>query len=349
MKKLLYIANLRLPTEKAYGIQIAKMCEAFAVSGHEVKLFYPHRRNPAISQDIFSYYSVKNNFVVCEIESKDFYFPAFLDKVSFLIKNYFSAKALVNKSLKEGAEVYYTRDERVAYILSKKGKNVVFECHRFSSKKKSFYRHFKKIVAISDGLKEDLVKNGIKDLGILVARDGVDMNLFNADTIKEDARKKMDLPLDKKIIMYTGHLYEWKGASVLLETAHNFHKEEEVLFVFVGGTEYDVKNFREKAEGLKNVLILGHKPYVHIPSFLKSADVLVLPNLANVKISQNYTSPLKLFEYMAAKRPIVASRLPSIEEILNDNNAILVDSNSSEKLADGIRCALSDTTRAEKA
>ena len=53
--KILYLANLRLPTEKAYGIQIAKMCEAFADSGQEVLLFYPHRQNPVISQDIFSY------------------------------------------------------------------------------------------------------------------------------------------------------------------------------------------------------------------------------------------------------------------------------------------------------
>ena len=85
--------------------------------------------------------------------------------------------------MKENADIYYTRDERIAYVLSKKNKNVMFECHIFSNKRKLFYSHFKKInlkiIAISNGLKEDLVKFGIKDSNILVAHDGVDLEEFD--------------------------------------------------------------------------------------------------------------------------------------------------------------------------
>ena len=60
-KKLIYIANLRLPTEKAYGIQIAKMCEAFGALGLDVELVTPYRISK-IKDNLFDYYSIKKNF-----------------------------------------------------------------------------------------------------------------------------------------------------------------------------------------------------------------------------------------------------------------------------------------------
>lgn len=343
--RLVYIANLRLPTEKAYGVQIAKMCEAFADIGQEVRLLHPYRKNPNIKQDLFSYYSIKNNFSNKVVAVKDFYLPGFLDKISFVIKNYLSAKALVREALKEGADIYYTRDERTAYILNKKDKNVVFECHRFSNNKKHLYPRFKKIVAISQGLKYDLEKCGVKNSSILVASDGVDLKEFNISTPKEEARKSLELPQDKKIIMYTGHLFEWKGADTLLRVAQT--TEDNILFVFVGGTDRDVSDFKKRAERLGNVLVLGHKPHKDIPTYLKAADILVLPNSAKEEISSLYTSPLKLFEYMASGRPIVASDLPSIREVLGDQNSVLFKPDDPASLADGITKILDSTVFAE--
>ena len=89
-------------------------------------------------------------------------------------------------------------------------------------------------------------------------------------------------------------------------------------------------NSEKKAKGSENILVLGHKPHKTMPVFLKAADVLVLPNSAKEEISRSYTSPLKLFEYMASGRPIVASDLPSIREVLNENNSLLVSPDSSE-------------------
>ena len=75
--------------------------------------------------------------------------------------------------------------------------------------------------------------------------------------------------------------------------------------------------------------------------FIEKADLLVLPNSAKDKMSL-FTSPIKLFEYMASKRPIVASSLPSIKEILIDNkNAILFEPDDHIDLAKKINLALS--------
>lgn len=352
--KLAYLFNGRLPTEKAYGIQVAKMCEAFGGAGLEALLLYPNRKNPTISQDIFSYYSVKNNFSVKEVKSQDFYLPGFFDKVAFLIKNYFSAKALAEEALKENADFYYTRDELAAYLLSKKNKNVIFECHRFSNKRKLFYSHFKKIglkiIAISDGLKKDLAKFGIKGSDILVARDGVDLEEFNINISQIDARKKLYSDLHneafgrKKIAVYVGQLYSWKGVSIFSETAEYLCEKNVnyLLFVF-GGT--DVKDRRALKEELKNiednhhtnfVPILGRYPHQEVPYILKSADCAILTGNESEIVSAKYTSPLKMFEYMASGCPIVAQKLPSFLEVLNDRNSFLVEPGNAKALADKI-------------
>ena len=340
-KKLIYIANLRLPTEKAYGIQIAKMCEAFAL---EVELIAPYRKNK-IKDNFFDYYFVKRNFKFRKIWAPDFYLPGKLDKVAVNIKGLVSALFLSFYVITQKVDVIYSRDEWPLYFLSFFRKNLVFEAHHFSKSRKLFYGRFKKIgikvIVISNGLKKDFISFGFPEDKLLLAPDGVDLAEFNIDISKEEARVRMGLPLDRKMVVYTGHLFEWKGAGVLLEAARQCG---DVLFVFVGGTEYNVEKFRQKAKDmdLKNVLILGHKPHKDIPFFLKAADILVLPNSAKEEISRSYTSPLKLFEYMVSGRPIISSNLPSIGEILNENNSLFVEPDNDQQLTEAIKKVIND-------
>jgi len=368
--KIIYLANQRLPTEKAYGIQIAKTCEAFADynpdtnkypripdSRIDVELVVPYRKNK-IKDNFFDYYSVRRNFEFKKIWSPDFYLPGKLDKLAVTVKSFISAALLSLYALQRGkVDIIFSRDEWPIFILSFLKNNLVFEAHRFSWKRRIFYRRFKKrnikIVVISRGLKEDFVRFGFPPGNILVAHDGVDLEQFNIQMSKEEARNKLNLSRDAKIIMYTGHLFEWKGAGTMLKVAKLYSGSNSlysdcVLFIFVGGTQQDIKEFKKRAEGLDNVLILGYKPHQEIPIYLKAADVLVLPNSAKEEISSKYTSPLKLFEYMASGRPIVASGLLSIREILNESNAVLVKPDSPESLAEGMKRVLQSAESADK-
>jgi len=349
--KLLYISNQRLPTEKAYGIQIAKMCEAFADLGNEVTLMLPFRYN-SIREDFFHYYAVRKNSKLKKVFAPDFYLPGRLDRLAFEIKMFFSGMILSLAVLRRKADIIYSRDEWPLYFLSFFRKNIVFEAHKFSKAKNFFYRKLcrvgARLVVISNGLKSAFVKNGWPEEKILVAPDGVDLKQFNLEITKEEARKIQGLPLDKKIVLYSGHLYEWKGVETLLETAKLIsNKNEDVIFVFVGGTDEDVREFKKKAAGLKNVLILGYRPHSQIPTYLQSADVLVLPNKSGTNISEEFTSPLKLFEYMASGRPIVASNLSSLREVLNDKNSVLVEPDNPKALADGIKLAINNDSHSE--
>tara|TARA_B100000749_G_scaffold222723_1_gene177878 strand:- start:50 stop:454 length:405 start_codon:yes stop_codon:yes gene_type:complete len=85
-----------------------------------------------------------------------------------------------------------------------------------------------------------------------------------------------------------------------------------------------------------------------VSGLLAKGDVLVLPNVGSGS-TVNYTSPLKLFEYMAAGKPIVASNLPSIREVLRDGeNAVLVEPGNPTALTSGLRRVLEDRKLAER-
>ena len=347
---LLYISNQRLPTEKAYGIQIAKTCEALANYGIDVKLTVPHRVSD-IAENFFDYYAVKRNFKFNEVFSLDLYLPGRLDGIAFLLKNFISALVIIVRTSFLGVDIVYSRDELIIYLLSilKKPRKLVFEAHRFSNSRQLFYRRFKKnnikVITISHGLRNKFVEFGFKSENLLVAPDGVDIDNFNINETMEECRRKLNLPIDKKIIMYSGHLFDWKGVHALATASTHL---PEALFVFVGGTDEDAFKFKKQYYDKENIIILGHKPHSEIPLFLRAADVLVLPNSAKEGISVSYTSPLKLFEYMASRRPIVASDLPSIREILNENNSILVKPDDVDALANGIDLALNDSVLTER-
>jgi glycosyltransferase involved in cell wall biosynthesis len=126
--------------------------------------------------------------------------------------------------------------------------------------------------------------------------------------------------MDKKIILYTGHLYDWKGVDVIRRAAKGL---PDVFFYIIGGTSIDRDDYRRNLEneGVLNVHLEGLKPYRDIPEVVQAADILLLPNSARTKIGRDFTSPLKLFEYMASGVPILATRVPAVREIIDDNLA----------------------------
>ncbi|OGZ24848.1 MAG: hypothetical protein A2896_01635 [Candidatus Nealsonbacteria bacterium RIFCSPLOWO2_01_FULL_43_32] len=245
------------------------------------------------------------------------------------------------------ADLVYTRD-KFFLPLSFFKKNFIFEAHTFPGHYllySLFLKRLKGIVAITQKLKESFIKRGIAPDKILVAPDGVDLDEFDIKESQDECRIKLGFLRDKKIVLYSGHLYGWKGAQTLAEASPYLPENAEVYFV--GGTKEDVEKFKIKNEKLK-INVVGHRPHSEIPFWLKSADVLVLPNSGQDEISQYWTSPMKLFEYMAAGRPIVASGLPSIREILNEENAVLVAPDNPQALAQGIKETLQNSEFSDK-
>ena len=138
-------------------------------------------------------------------------------------------------------------------------------------------------------------------------------------------------------VVYTGSLFLWKGINILVDSLK--YLPNNVKLIFVGGSDQYLVDFRtyvKDSEQKNRVTIVPHIPKKDLLQYLEIADVLVLPNSAKDKMSL-YTSPIKMFEYLASKRPIVASGLPSIKEILSDeDNAILFTPDEPKDLANKI-------------
>lgn len=342
--KFFYIANIRLPTEKAHGIQIMEMCAAFAERGCSVELVVPKRHNP-IQEDPFVYHDVPRTFALRTLPSFDL---VRFGRIGYLISLLsFAASALWYAFFQKDA-LFYTRDELIALVLYLSGKKIVWEGHTGQANLavRILIRLHAPFVVITEALKELYIASRAEASKVLVAPDGADISRFNIGMTQEEARRELGLPLDKKIILYKGHLYERKGAHTLARAALGLPQNS--ICVFIGGTENDVDAFRKEFGGHENIFILGNKPRRETPVYQRAADLLVIPNSAKDDVSKLYTSPMKLFGYMASGVPIVASDLPSLREIINPSLAYFFTPDDPKSLGEVIKYALGEYEEAKK-
>ncbi len=340
--KIVYITNVRIPTPRAQGYAIMKMCEEFSRLGNTVELFIPNRNDADSIGEPFDYYKIEKIFEIKKVSSTDFLSKTFsfgrflywVDIGTFIISLFF-------RNVAKKADVIYTRDFIIPLIFSHDD-FICLEVHDIPKMKFLFRYILKKpkmFFVLNQYIKKSLIEFGVSESKIHIIPSGVDVKMFDSGMKSEEARQKLSLPQGREIVVYTGHFYRWKGVSTLVEVAKNL---KEKLFVFVGGVEPELSSLRLECNGLSNVIIVPHGGRSIVPLYLKAADVLVVPNSKNSKISSEYTSPLKILEYMASGKPIVASDLPSIREILNESNSVFATPDDPKSLTESINKVLSD-------
>jgi glycosyltransferase involved in cell wall biosynthesis len=355
--RIAYFADVRFPLERANGIQTMETCYAMAQRGHEVDLIVrPDTHVPA--RDPFVYYGLAPD-VRLRIERAPVGGPSTARRLGYLA---FGAGRAIGSMR---ADVLMTRDLGVASTLLRLPRAVrpplVYESHgyapdvaaalpdlvatataptsgklhRLGSREARVWQRADGYVTITAALRAELERRYGSRPRIAVVPDGVRANRHPPTS---------EFRTSNRIVAYAGHLYAWKGVDVLLEA---LARMPTVRGLIVGGhaAEPDLARTRSVAERLgltDRITFTGLVEPTRVPALLSDAAVLVLPNTASA-ISTRFTSPLKLFEYMAAGRPIVASNLPSIREILRDGeNALLVPPGNADALAGAIDRLLAD-------
>lgn len=156
-------------------------------------------------------------------------------------------------------------------------------------------------------------------------------------------RRELGLAEDAPMIAYTGTFEHYQGLDLLFAAARRVvERRPDARFVLAGGRPDQIAAARADAEraGIaRAVVFAGQRPSEEIPLFLDAADVLVSPR------STGTNTPLKIYQYLRSGRPIVATRLLTHTQVLNDDVAILTEA-TAEAFADGILLALNDGTRA---
>ena len=353
--KIIYIANARIPTEKAHGSQICKMCEEFSSAGAEIELWAPTREN-SIKENAFEYYNLKQNFKIKYIKSFDFIkYDKLLFKKSFYLQSLLFFLKLAFKKINKNA-IIYTRNPELVWFFNLRGKKTVYECHDWFGKKKKialrFLRKCDYIITTNNYIKKEFIKHGFEN-NILVAPNGVNLEIFNINISKEEAIKKLNIDenfkkkiSDKKILLYTGSFRTMgvdKGIDEVLQALKKLNNKN-IIFAAVGGNEKDInyyKNFAKDIGVAKICEFIGRHAQTELALWQKASDILLMP-FPDKAHYRYFMTPLKIFEYMAAKRPIIASDLPSILEILNDKNAFFCKPGDVDSLGEKINYVLNN-------
>jgi glycosyltransferase involved in cell wall biosynthesis len=207
-------------------------------------------------------------------------------------------------------------------------------------------------VVLTSFIKKQFVELGFPAANVRVLPDGVDLSLFDNLPSREACRARLELPLDRSVIGYVGRFQTMeieKGIPELVQAMATIPPQagKEPLLLCVGGPLEAVPAYEEIARqhGVPphRLRFVDRVPNTEVPFWIRACDVVTIP-WPWTEFSAYFTSPMKLFEYMAAGVPIVATDLPAIREVLrHGENAWLVAPGSAKALADGIYRVLSDS------
>jgi len=357
-RPLLLVANARMPSQRAQSLQVAQAAASFARAGVDTTLLHARRRRaPALAagEDLWSHYAIPRGprprveavpcFDCIDLFPRALqYAPARLQELSF-------ARNAARRVRRADLDVrVLSRELETAWALGARS-GVFLEVHRVPGSRTrrrwlvAAASRAAGVVAISGGVRADLVALGVAPGSILVEHDAFEPARFAAAPARDAARRALDLAADATIAVYAGGLLEWKGVDLLVEAAR---AEPGLLVVVAGGMDADVARLRERARGALNVRIDGFQPPARVPLYLAAADFGVVPNRSTPDISARYTSPLKVFEAMSLGLPLLVSDLPSLREVLADDEALFVAPDSARELARGLaRLARDAPLRAE--
>ncbi len=341
--KLIYIADARIPTEKANGIQIMNMCSAFSSVGVEVELIAPNRKNN-IPDDPFSYYNLQPNFKITKLWDVDL---TRFGKVGFWVQSsIFAALVLVYCILivRDPDAVFYSRHSLPLLFLKTKKNPRVWEVHAPTH---PFIARLLKdctlIVTISQGLKDLYVSLGMPADKVVVEHDGINPDSFFHKN-KRVLRTKMKIPQEELLVSYIGKyktMGEPKGVGSMVASFSLIHNEiSRAKLLFVGLGELDKREIEllanERNVPLEKIYLIDHVPHAEAIEYVCLSDILVAP-YPHTEHYAKYMSPLKIFEYMASGNAIIASDLPSLREVLDDDSAVFINPDSIEEMAEAIK------------
>ncbi len=314
MDKILYLSDLSLPNKSAYAVHVMKMCDAFA-KNKNVDLIV--NDCSCTWTEIKKNYNLKNNFKIMALNNfkvRNMIFRIFNAYKTLKIVKNINYKFIISRNIFSSIFLAFFGKKNILEVhteLTGVTKKVFFFLKKTTQKNLKFifiHKELKKYLKIDDNF--------------IVLDDSINLREFNNVKIKAIKNK----------FVYTGSYLKGKGIEIIINLAKHFKKYE---FHTYGNIDTFPRDAKKKIEKISNLYINDFINYNKIPKVIKSAEYLLMPypNKIEVLIKdldvKEYISPLKMFEYLAAKRIIFASYQKSYEHILVDNyNAVLIKKNS---------------------
>lgn len=371
MSKIWVLSRDRFPGERAHSINQIRMCDGFADCGYKVILLFPDHPF-RFKDDITKFYGVRNNIEYRPVHCS--YIRAFVGKDkggrgwlgsmgerintdlvglsttwSILKMLYVSSASgdLVDGDIVYGRSGYFSLigAKLLMRLLDRKVK-VAVEIHIPPKGRFGLLSHLvtklDHIFVISGNLKKYFTERGYNNVDVLP--DGVDVeSILRADmqTVRRRLRQNLGVQEETNIICYAGHLYPYKGVEDLIDAAGGI---ADVIVLIVGGMPSDVDRCKAYATSkkFKNVRFTGFVQPSEVANYLAASDICVYTLKPDAAI-KDYTSPIKLFEYLASGHATIAADVPGVREIISPGlNGLLYEPGSIRELNGNLHKLLTD-------
>ncbi|EQC00724.1 glycosyltransferase [Photorhabdus temperata] len=355
--KIAYIDPYPVPDYRVASLQILQNVDAFARQGADVYLVTPEGKN-TVEEILGRSLSSSAKLISLRNIRRKWYFPLNTQKMF-----YFQVSSWLKKNR---IDVVFTRNLKMAkYLLCKHPEIPLFfeshevfaqsfkESHDLSKNKDRHkyeklretehlvYSQSRVVFVLTSLLRDDIINEYNVDTSIVVTPDGVDMLAVESISSNKLASTNHKLPTQ---ILYLGSLHHWKGVPTAIKAMS--HLEDAVLNI-AGGEPEQIQQLRQIAQQIgvcDRVNFLGFiQPKLRF-QIIADNDICLLP-LTKTSIGSRYTSPLKLFEYMAMGKPVVISDFPSIRDVVDENAVSFADSENAESFAQQIQLLRDNSER----
>lgn len=217
-------------------------------------------------------------------------------------------------SIAEANGIYPDEVERERPLIFK------FAGSFFKLKERMIYSFANRIICVTEGIKRELVMNyGVKDEICRVIHNGVNINLFRPLS-KAARRKRLGIKKEYFYMGFVGSFKAWQGLETLIEAMKivkdKGYNKIKCFFIGDGNLMNKLKEMVSQYSLQKEIIFKGRVIHQNIPAYINSFDICYLS-----KIGLRFGfSPLKLYEYLACARPVIASRVEGISEVVEAGN-----------------------------
>ncbi|MCC8379955.1 glycosyltransferase family 4 protein [Xenorhabdus sp. PB30.3] len=348
--KIAYIDPYPVPDFRVASLQILQNVDAFARQGHEVCLITPAGRNN-VEEILGRKLPSSVELIALRDMRRRWYFPVNTQKLF-----YFQVSCWLRK---HKIDAIFTRNIKMANYLLHKHPDIphFFESHEIFSQSfkeshgistyvnKSKYSKLRKIeqhvyqrasaiFVLTSLLRDDIYTEYCVKTPIIVAPDGVD--LLAVEETKMASSGKQYQKGETTQVLYLGSLHRWKGVPTAMKSMCYLNN---AVLNIAGGNSEQIEQLKFVAQQIGVSDRVNFMGFIHPKDrfrVIADNDICILP-LTKTSIGSRYTSPLKLFEYMAMGKPVVISDFPSIRDAVDEKSVSFAHSENAESFAQQIQ------------
>lgn len=183
-----------------------------------------------------------------------------------------------------------------------------------------------RVLAINENLKDYIIRMGSQPERTLLLRSGIDFEQFKVTVERNHVIERYHIGKDDLVLLFIGWLYNFSGLKEIARQLASVRQSNlKLLIVGEGDAYHELQAIQAKYNLHDRMILTGRRPYHEMPAFIAASDICLLPSYPWEPVMRDIV-PIKLYEYMAMKKPVISTKLPGVmKEFGNGNGIVYVD------------------------